>query len=142
MPPAIVRSHYLDVLNLATAIWPERFDLKVGELHAAIRIWKVVVLGPAPNLVGVARRPAVAVGAAAIWLLQVRLIFAPEVLFEDGSLDLGASLYMPLGCTKVGLIELGVVDQFPFPRGAVMKRLARVMVRRSMRFEQLAAAVG
>ena len=80
--PAVVRREQFDVLVKVPAIDLE-LDSVVGKMHLLIEVRQIVLARPVTDLVLVATRSAVAVGATAVRLLQELLVLALQVLLEE-----------------------------------------------------------
>ena len=77
-----MRRKKLDVLVKLSAI-ELILDSVVGEMNLIVEVRQIVFTRPATDLVLVATRAAVAVGATAVGLLQELLVIALQVLFKD-----------------------------------------------------------
>jgi hypothetical protein len=71
-------------------------------------------------------RPPVAVGSAAISLLEELLVLTLELVVEDDAADGGALLAEPFGSLQVRTIDLGVVRQLARLANARVKLLPRL----------------
>ena len=87
MSAAVVRREQLDVLVVLAAV-DLVLDAVVGEVHLAVEVRQIVFARPVADLVLVAIRSSVAVGATAVVLLQELLVLALQVLLEDDASDL------------------------------------------------------
>src|SRR5688500_1818399 len=87
MGTAVVFSEQLDVLVQFPTV-DGVLDAIVGKVHLVVEVRQVVFARPRPYLVLVAVGTAVAVGPAAVVLLQEFLILALQVLLEDNAADL------------------------------------------------------
>ena len=67
-------------------------DAVVGEVHLAVEVRQVVFARPVADLVLVAIRPAVAVGAVSVVFLQELLVLALQVLLEDDAPDVDVAM--------------------------------------------------
>ena len=74
-----------------------------------VEVREVVLSSPFFDLALVAIGSAVAVGPAAIVLLQPFLVFVLEFVIEDDATDVGALFAKPLFFAKVGAIQMGVM---------------------------------
>ena len=108
---AVVRREHLDVLDLAPAVRPEVLDLEVRKLDASVGVGELVILRPSANLVAVASGPAVAVGPAAVRLLEEQLVLALRSCSSITRSMCAPLLDQPLGGAQIGSIELRVVSQ-------------------------------
>jgi hypothetical protein len=123
-----MRRQDLDVLDVASAVGREIFDLKVRELDATIDIREVVLLCPGAHFVGISSGPAVAVAATPVRLLEENLILALEVVFEDNTLDMRAFLGQAFCRTKVSSVQLRVVGKFTGTGKTVVEDLDGLVV--------------
>ena len=87
MGAAVVLREQLDVLVVLASV-DLVLDAVVGEVDLLIEVRQVVFARPLANLVLVAVRTAVAVGASAVVLLQELLVLALQVLLEDDAPNL------------------------------------------------------
>ena len=89
MGSSVVRS---DDLNVYVKISPIELvlDSQVGEMNALIEVRQVVLARPVLDLVRGSIRPAVAVRAIPIALLEEALVVAFELLLENDTADLRA----------------------------------------------------
>ena len=94
---AVVRREQLDVL-VAFAPIDLVLDAVVGKVHLAVEVRQVVFARPVADLLLVAVRSAVAVGAVAVVLLQELLVLALQVLFEDDASDVEAAVLVSETC--------------------------------------------
>ena len=82
-----MRRKELDVLVKLSAI-ELVLDSVIREMNLVVEVRQIVFARPVTDLVLVAARSAVAVGATAVGLLQELLLLALQVLFEDHASDL------------------------------------------------------
>ena len=108
-----MRRKELDVLVKLSAI-ELVLDSVVGEMNLIVEVRQIVFTRPATDLVLVATRAAVAVGATAVGLLQELLVLALQVLFKDDAPNLKVRYV-----SKTGLflskcrVEIRVVVDLP-----------------------------
>jgi len=111
---AVVRRKELDVLVKLSAI-ELVLDSVVREMNLVVEVRQIVFTRPATDLVLVATRAAVAVGATAVGLLQELLVLALQVLFKDDAPNLKVRVLV----SKTGLflskcrVEIRVVVDLP-----------------------------
>ena len=114
MSAAVVRREQLDVLVKFPAI-DLVLDAVVGEMNLVVEVRQIVLARPVADLVLVAARSAVAVGAVAVVVLQELLVLALQVLFEDDASDLEVRVLV----SKTGFllakrrVEIRVVVDLP-----------------------------
>ncbi len=110
MGAAVVLREQLDVLVVVAPV-DLVLDAVVREVDLAIEVRQVVLARPVADLVLVAVRTAVAVGPAAVVLLQELLIVALQVLFEDDAPNLEAAVLVsePGFLLAVRRVEVRVV---------------------------------
>src|SRR5262245_20628302 len=107
MRTSIVLRDHLDVFVASTSV-PLVLDSEIGEVHALVKVRQVVLASPLLDLAFVAIGSPVAVGAAAVVLLQPLLILTLQFLFEDDAAHFSTLLAEPFLLAQVGAIELGV----------------------------------
>ena len=136
---AVVRREQLDVLVALAAI-DLVLDAVVGEVNLAVEVRQVVFARPVTDLVLVAVRSAVAVGAVAVGLLQELLVLALQVLLEDDAPDLEVAVLV----SETGLflakrrVEVRVVVDLAGAADAGVERLRRLAVSlQRVRIEQV-----
>ena len=106
---SVVRRHHLDVERVIAAI-DVVLDPDVWELDMPLVVARQVVLPrPVLDLQRIAVRPAVAVVAVSIALLQELLILALQVVLEDDAVDVRAFVAQALGFLDVGAIEFRIM---------------------------------
>ena len=86
-------------------------DARVGKLDVAVVVRKLVLHGPAMDLVRRSIGSAVAVGSTAIALLQELLVVALELVVEDDAPNHRALFAEALGVFQVRTVDLCVVGQ-------------------------------
>jgi hypothetical protein len=122
---AIVLRDDFDVL-VAVASVELVLDAEVREVDVVIEVRQVVFAGPFFDFRRVAIRSPVAVGSAAIVLLEPRLILALELLIEDHPMDVRALLAQAFLLAEIGAIELSVMGQLARSVGpSAATRIAR-----------------
>ena len=97
MSAAVVQRLDLDVERVFAAVAVLVVDARVGELDVTVVLRELVLDGPTIDLVGRSIGPSVAVGLAAIALLQELLVLALQLVVEHDATDEGAVLAQPLG---------------------------------------------
>jgi hypothetical protein len=117
-------------------------DAKVREVDPLIEVRELVFVRPPFDLSGVTIRPPVAVGSAAIRLLQPLLILALELILEDDSANIGALVAEPFVFADVRAIDLYVVGQLAGAADARVERLlAPVLSVATMALQKVATAL-
>lgn len=91
---AVVLRQQFDVLVMVATI-DVVLDPEVGEMDAVVEVRQIVSRRPSTDVGLVSVRSSVAVGPPAIAVLQERLIFALQVLFEDDAVNLGVVVLLP-----------------------------------------------
>jgi hypothetical protein len=124
-----VRRKELDVLVKLSAI-ELVLDSVVGKMNLVVEVRQIVFARPVTDLVLVATRAAVAVGATAVGLLQELLVLALQVLFEDDASDL--KVRVAVSETDLFLskrrVEIRVVVDLPGAADASVEHLGRLTV--------------
>ena len=112
-------------------------------MHPLIEVRQVVVAGPPLDLARVAIGSTVAIGPAAIGLLQPLLVLAFEFLLEDDAPNVGALLQEPFLLAQVRAIELAVVRQLALAADAGKEGLlAAVVAIPTVGFQEVMPAAG
>src|SRR5437667_3175273 len=124
---AIMFGDDFDVLMMVASV-QFVLDAEVREVDRLIEVRQVVFARPAVNLVRVAIRSSVAVGPAAIVLLQPFLILALELLLENNPMDLRALLAQAFLLAQIGAIELNVMRQLTRPAHVLVEGLLASIV--------------
>jgi hypothetical protein len=119
---AVVLGDDLDVLVPLAAI-EHVFDAEIREVDLVAEVRELVFSGPSLNLARIAIGPPIAVGPAAIGLLEPLLIFTFEFLVEDDAANLGALLAEALRFAQVRAIQLRVMGQLAAPIHAGLEGL-------------------
>jgi hypothetical protein len=126
---AVVRRKELDVLMKLSAI-ELVLDSVVGEMNLVVEVRQIVFARPVTDLVLVATRAAVAVGATAVGLLEELLVLALQVLFEDDASDFKVRVLVSK--TRLFLskrrVEIRVVVDLPRAADAGVEHLRRLTV--------------
>ena len=91
MRATVVRGDNLDVFVADEAVLILVFDPGVGEVDAAVEERGLVLACPGLNLFRRAVRPAVAVGPAAVPLLQELLVVTLQFVVEDDASDVSTA---------------------------------------------------
>lgn len=98
----VVRRHDLDIEHVILSVYVV-LDAQVGKLHVALVVARQVVLPcPVLNLQRVPVRPAIAVVAVAIALLQELLVLRFQLVLEDDAMDVRVDVVEALGFSEVG----------------------------------------
>jgi hypothetical protein len=94
-------------------------------MHVPVEVRQVMLARPVANLVLLAVRAAVAVGASAVEFLQELLVLALEVLFEDNAANLEPVVFVaePDLLLAVGRVEVRVVLDLALTADASVERL-------------------
>lgn len=129
MSAAVVRREQLHVL-VAFAPINLVLDPVVGEMHLAVEERQVVFVRPLADLLFVAVRSSVAVGAVAVVLLQELLVLALQVLLEDDAPDVEAAVLVLEACLLLAVrrVKVRVVVDFAGPANAGVERLRGLVV--------------
>jgi len=127
MRAPIVFGDDLDVLVTVPSV-QHVLDPEVGEVDALIEGREVMIAGPFLDLARVAIRSAVAVGSAAIVLLQPLLVLAFELLLEHDTADVSALFAEPFLLAQECGIQLRVVRQLARPADAFVEGLLAVIL--------------
>ena len=116
--------HHFDVEGVVASV-DVVLDAHVGKLHVALVVARQVVFPrPVLNLQRTPVRPAIAVVAIAIALLQELLVLGFQLVLEDDAVDVGAHLVQAFSLFEVGAVDFGVVLQFAGSLDAFVERLA------------------
>jgi len=86
-------------------------DARVWELNVSPVVRKLVLDGPTMDLFRRSIGSPIALGLAAIALLQELLVLALQLVVEDDAADEGALFAQPISVLEVGAIHLRVVCQ-------------------------------
>jgi hypothetical protein len=124
----VVPGDNLDVFVADVAVLILVLDPGVGEVDAAVEEREFLLACPGLNLFRRAVRPAVAVGPAAVTLLQELLVVTLQFVVEDDAPDLPAAGAEALLRALVRAVNLGVVGQLARLREAGVKGLPRLPV--------------
>src|SRR5688572_23383242 len=126
---AVVRREQLHVLVAFTPL-DLVFDAVVREVHLAVEERQVLSARPVADLVLVAVRSAVAVGAVAVVLLQELLVLALQVLLEDDAPDVEAFVRVSEACLLLAVrrVEIRIVVDLAGATDAGVKRLRGLVV--------------
>src|SRR5262245_62672908 len=103
MRTSVVFGHDLDVF-VALASLPLVLNTEVGKVDALVEVRQVMLARPLLDLALVPIGSAVAVGAAAVVLLQPLLVLALQLLFEDDATHFSALLAQPFLLAQVSAI--------------------------------------
>ena len=100
-------------------------DPVVREVYLAVEVRQIVLACPLANLVLVAVRTTVAVGASAIVFLQELLVVALQVVVEHDATDIEPAVLVaePGFLLAVRRVEVRVVFDFAFTADAGVERL-------------------
>ena len=105
----------LDVERSEVAVAVLVLDARVGKLDVAVVVRELVLDGPTMDLFRRSIGPSVALGLAAIALLQELLILALQLIVENDAADEGTVFAEALGILEIGSIDLRVVRQLARP---------------------------
>jgi hypothetical protein len=106
-----MRRDDLDVLNGAAAVAAVVLNARVRKLNVSVLVGQLAFLSPSSNgLVPLLRRFA-SLTARAVLGLQVALIFALQILFENDPADRLAALGQAFGRLDVRAVHPGIVGQ-------------------------------
>jgi hypothetical protein len=138
-----VRGDDLDVLVTSVTVLILVFDPGVREVDAVVEEREVVLACPRLNFFRRAVRPTVAVGPAAVTLLQELLVVTLQFVVEDDAPDVPAAGTEALVRTLVSAVNLGVVGQLARLPEAGVKGLPRLPVAlQAIRLEDVSTASG
>ncbi len=123
-----MRRRDLDILTFPTAIWLLIFDPKVRDMDLVVEVRQVVRLGPARDFFRRSIEVSVVIVAAAIALVQPRLVFALQLVVEEDSPDACAALLEALRFAFIRARDLDVVFELALAFQARVERLLVVVI--------------
>ncbi len=91
------------------------FDAGVGKLDVSVVVRELVVNGPTMDLLRRSIGPSVALGLAAIALLQELLVLALQLIVENDAADEGTVFAEALRILEIGSIDLRIVHHLARP---------------------------
>jgi hypothetical protein len=106
MTASVVQRLDFDVERPRTPVAVLVLDAHIGKLDVAVLLRKLVLNGPAMDLLGRSIGPPVAVRLAAIPLLQKLLVLALQLVIEQHAADQRVVLAEALGLVEIGPIYL------------------------------------
>ena len=146
MGAAVVLRHDFEVLEARTPVPVLVFDAGVWEVDVPVFfVRQVLLLCPADDLIRVAIRSTVTVPLAAIALVEEPLVVPLHLVVEHDAPNASAVATNALLSALIGTVDVDVVGQLarlPETGVELLPLAAPVVVHRSVRFEQIKAAVG
>src|SRR5204863_194639 len=131
----------LHIVVLPSAVWRRVLDAEIREVDVPIEVRQVVLASPFSDLFGAPIRPAVAVGAVTVPLLQESLIVALELVVQNHPLNPCAAVLEPFGFSQIRAKDLRVVLNLARLFQVGVERLAAVLFASAMRIEEVPATL-